>query len=218
MDHLEALLALRGRLLATVVATTGVTTLTATGTGYTRATGSFITDGFRVGMEVVPSGFADNSPGVIQSLTDLEIVLMNDRDPEGAAANRSLTVGIPQLRGWENFEVKPLDGRWFVEEDYIPGPRNRVGVMRSGPYEHLPQYIVRLSGLSDTGVTALYTVAQEILDQFPPGDAFSMADGQPLRVASSPAPSRGQVLPGLDSGRAEIVITIPLWKRTHNPI
>ena len=63
-----ALLALRNRVLSVVTATTGSTTLVATTTGYTRATGSFVTEGFRIGMELAGTGFstaANNNPGVI---------------------------------------------------------------------------------------------------------------------------------------------------------
>jgi hypothetical protein len=51
-------LALRGRVLTLSVATTGTTSLAATATGYTRAAGSFVTDGFKPGMEVLAAGFA----------------------------------------------------------------------------------------------------------------------------------------------------------------
>ena len=72
IDHLAALLALRGRALTLSVATTGSTSLSATTTGYARAAGSFITDGLVVGAEITASGFttpANNGQGVVTAVT-----------------------------------------------------------------------------------------------------------------------------------------------------
>ncbi len=57
-------------------ADTGATTLDATATGYTRAAGSFITDGFKVGQTVVASGFSGaglNGKSRISAVTALEL-------------------------------------------------------------------------------------------------------------------------------------------------
>lgn len=218
MDHLAALLAIRARLLTTVVAQTGVVTLTATGNGFTRENGSFVNENFRAGMEVVPAGFADNTPVIISSVTDLEIRTTTPRTAQTAAPGRSLTVGIPLLRSWENKRIANIpDNRWYIDEDYLPGPSRKIGGAR-GPVEHFPMYVVKLNCLAGYGVSAPYTVAQAILDVFPPWLDISMPDGRPLRVQGDPAPFRGQLLPSADAGRAEIVITIPLLKRTLNPI
>jgi hypothetical protein len=213
VNHLHALLALRKVLLSTVVSTTGATTLSATGNGFVRTTGSFVEDGFVVGMEVVPSGFTSNTPGVIRHVTATDITLEGVRQVEAAGSNRRLTVGVPLLRGWENQELTPLAGQWYIEEDYIPGPVNGVSL---GQKEHLPMYVLRLSGLAGKGVSALYRVADAILASFPPKLAMPMEDGFPLRVSSDTAPYRGQVLSS-GPGRADVAITIPLWKRTPSP-
>jgi hypothetical protein len=213
------LLLLRARLLDIVAVATGNISLAATATGFTRAAGSFVADGFKQGMEVVPAGFGDNTPAIVNSVTANEIRTIGGRPVEAAAANRSLTVGIPPLRGWENRELTPLSNRWYIEEDYLPGAGNRIGVTRRSPIEYLPTYVIRLSGLAGHSVTALYTVAQAILDSFKPLTVFPMSDGHAMVVRGDPAPYRGQLLTSAeDPGRAEIVITIPLIKRSPNLI
>jgi hypothetical protein len=70
LDHTAATLALRARAIATTLASTSGVDLTATTTGYTRAdAGSFLTDGFRSGMEVTPAGFSANAVDVITEVT-----------------------------------------------------------------------------------------------------------------------------------------------------
>lgn len=217
IDNYAALLALRGRLRDLLVSSTGVTTLGSTTTSFTRPTGSFVSDGFVAGMEVVPSGFADNTPVVINSVTALSMTLDKPRTAEADAAGRSLTVGIPPIRAWENVKVDTPVGRWYIDEDYIPGPVARITASFNGEYETVPMYVVRLSGLAGRSVGALYKVADAILRLFRPDLNFVLPDGTNLRVQSDPAPYRGQVLPG-EAGHADIVITIPLRARTRYPI
>ena len=59
-------------------ATTGTTTLSQTATSITRASGSFVTDGFTVGMEVEVSGFSGsgaNGQMVVTAVAALELTL-----------------------------------------------------------------------------------------------------------------------------------------------
>lgn len=218
LNHRTVVKALRARLLTVVVVTTGDTALASTGNGYTRAAGSFITDGFTRGMEVVPAGFANNDPAVIKTVSDLEITTFQDGRPiEAAAAGRSLTVGIPEIRGWENVEMKPIDSRWYIEEDYLPGPSRYISAVRRGLVMHQPTYVLRVSGLAGLSISALYDVSGSILEVFPPLLALELPDGNHIRVRGDQAPYKGQVYPG-EAGRAGIVITIPLWAQTINPI
>lgn len=216
LDNVAVVNALRNHLLMAEFATTGVTTLAATGTGFTRAAGSFTDDGFRNGMEVIPAGFADNSVGVIRAVTDTEITLIYSRTEEPADAGRSLTVGIPALRGWENEELDLIANRWYIEEDYLPGPTAQVTVGIKGELEHLPTYVLRFGGLAGSGIDAVYEVADGLLEHFPPRLALATAAGDLIRVRSEPAPYRGQVLQR--EGRAEVAVTFPLMARTSNPI
>lgn len=217
IDHHAVLLAARNRLLGVEVCTTGATTLTATGTGFTRAAGSFITDGFKVGMEVVPTGFADNTPAVILSVSALAITLRSTRTAETAAGGRTLTVGIPPYRVWENTDFEPVDDRWFIDEDYIPGPTEQFTIGPQGHLEHAPIYVVKVFGISGSGVGALYDVTKEILGVFPPRYTMTLADSTVVRVRSQPAPYSSQLMQ-VDPGRAVVTVSIPLLVRTTNPV
>jgi hypothetical protein len=68
-----------GQMLAQVFVDTGATTLSVNGSlQFTRASGSFITDGFRPGMTIVTTGFTNagnNTTKVISSLTDTTITV-----------------------------------------------------------------------------------------------------------------------------------------------
>ena len=213
IDHRLCLLALRARLSALSVATTGTTTLAATIDGYTRNTGSFLDDGFARGMEIVPAGFTETTPAIISSVSALAIKTTAPRVAEANGAGRSLSVGLPVLRDWENVGEDPIVGRWLVEEDYIPGPAVRVTDSGLFQLEGDPMYVIKYYGLPKVGIDALYALAQETLRLFLPDYALNLSNGDTLRVRSDPAPFRGQVLHD-DKGRAYVTVTVPLRIRT----
>lgn len=217
INDYDAVMALRGRLRTLLVSSTGVTTLGNTEMAFTRPTGSFAEDGFVAGMEVVPSGFTDNTPVVVRRVSDLSMTFDEPRTVEPEATGRSLTVGIPPIRVWENVKVDTPVSRWYIDEDYIPGSPFRVTSTFEGEYENNPVYVIRLAGLSGRSIKALYTVATAILRLFKPGTTMVLPDGTNLRVRSEPAPYRGQVLPGEEEGHEDIVISIPLVARTKYP-
>jgi hypothetical protein len=75
--------------------TTGSATLAATATGYSRTTGSFITNGFAVGDEITASGFttaANNGRSIVTAVTatDLTVTKAVPTVAEAAAAGRTL--------------------------------------------------------------------------------------------------------------------------------
>ena len=216
LDEHLTLLALRNRLLTVEFSSTGTVTLAATGNGFTRATGSFVTDGLAKGMEVTPVGFTDNTVGVIQSVTALTITLKNARPVEAASSGRSLSVKIPELRAWENESLSPNNERWHLEEEYISGPNVQDTIGALGHMSHNPIYINKIYGLPDVGAQALYKMAGAILDVFQPRLALTLSNGTVVRVRAMPAPERGQVL--YDDGNPVVVVTIPLWARTQNSI
>lgn len=217
LDHELVLLAMRANLLTAVAAETGVMTLAATVDGYTRTAGSFITDGFCAGMEVVPDGFADNTVANIESVTALKITIDAARPAESEAGSRSLTVGMPVLRAWENVENQRIAGRWYLREEYIPGAGEVIGVGPTSKVEYIPLYILHVEGLADVDVTALFRVVQSILDAFPPMLAIVLDNNDIVRVRTMPAPYASQIL-SRNTGAPESVVTIPLVARTSNPI
>lgn len=217
IDNLDVVLTIRQQLLSLVVATTGSTTLGSVGNTYTRAAGSFVDDGFVAGMEVVPTGFGENDPTTIRDVAALALTVDNDLLAEPAAVGRSLTVGLPTVRLWENKEAEVNDALWYIDEDYLPGVPFYYGIGKQADVQHQLMYVLRLSGLSNRGIGALYRVADSILSLFPPTKSFTLSDGNVVRVRTEPAPYRGQVVHRED-GRPEMAITVPFWLHTQNPI
>jgi hypothetical protein len=209
-------LALRSKLAALLVATTGVMSLSATSTGYARTTGSFVTDGFAVGMEVTPAGFATNTPRVITAVTALALTVSGAVTPETAAGSRSLTVGLPVSRAWENVAFQPTAGVPWVREEFLPGPTTQVTIGPNGELEALPQYAIYVNVKDDTGLTAKrYVNALRVL--FAPRTEMQLTNGDWLRVRADTGPYAGQ-LQQSQPGFATQPLTIPLRLRTPNII
>lgn len=95
--------------------TTGLTTLNATATGYTRDAGSFLDDGFKIGQSVITSGFAGaglNGTSTITSVSELEIVtepLDGTHGVEVGAGAETITaaeeIHIPRSRIRQSFTL-----------------------------------------------------------------------------------------------------------------
>jgi len=100
--------------------TTGSTSLSATSTGFARATGSFLADGFVVGQSVIASGFAAETPtttsnngtAVVTAVSATELVVTKNplTVPEAAATGRSIVSALPRTISG----VQPTDLVSFV--------------------------------------------------------------------------------------------------------
>lgn len=197
------------------VATTGEVDapgLEVTATGYARTDGSFVADGFSVGMEVVPSGFPSATPSVVTEVSALALRVRSPQAPAAAAGGRSLTVGLPVMRAWENAPTfTPEEGAPFVEEDYLPGPAREPvpGVMEGDP-----MYVLRLYGAQGVGTMAAYALSDALLGVFRPRLQMVLPNGDALHVRGNPAPYRGQLT--IRNGRSLIVVTVPLRILTAN--
>lgn len=218
INHTAIMLALRARALTLSVCTTGPAAIAATATGYSRAVGSFLTDGFAVGMELTGTAFSgptNNGAHVVTDVTATDITCPNTL-AESAGAG-VLTVGFPALRVYENQQFTPVTGRPYAEFDYLPGPVSQVTVGTLGELEALPMSVIKLYAPSNTGSAALYATADAVLALFAPRTALTLPNGDVLRVREGPAPYRGQLL-NTDAGFAVVVVTIPCWIRTANII
>ena len=220
VDHHEAQLALRTKLLALSVATTGSTSISATATGYARAAGSFITDGFRVGMEVAGSGFSVSANNTAKTVTAVATLTLTAAGcAVESVGTRTLTVGLPAGREWENTAYTPTDGSPWVEEQYMPGPMTRItaaGGAGSAVLEVLPQYAPRVYVPAGKGVDAGRMYADALLTLFAPNTPFVLSSGT-LRVRGDVAPYSGQMLQAAP-GFAVVPVTVPLRLRTTNSI
>lgn len=203
-------LAFRARLASLVVASTGAITLAATATGFTRTSGSFVSDGFVPGMEVVPSGFTDNAPGIVDSVAALTLTLRSTRKAQASGNGRSLLVGLPTLRLYENTQKAPVTTAPFVETELIGQPGELLsGPAQGGTREDRGLYVVRWYGLAGDGALAIRRGVDALLAQFTPHTTFA-AGTDVVRVRGDSAPYAGAIRP-TDSGHAVCVVTIP-WR------
>jgi hypothetical protein len=206
--------ALQTKLLSLVVCTTGLTTLSATAAGYARVTGSFLADQFAVGMEVTSTGFTANPTDVILGVSALTITTRNGRGAQAAGAGRSLVVGLPSLRAWENADFTPTRGLPFLEEQFMPGIAFTTNDGDDGMLERRPMYSPRVYVPSNTGFLADGRYADAIAALFAPGTQIPIASGEKLVVRGDVAPMLGQRAPAALPGWSCIPVTIALRCRT----
>lgn len=225
LDHNAVKTAMRTRLLAIVVCGTGVMDLRATATGFARQAGSFITDGFAPGMELVPAGFADNAVAVVQRVTALELFTAASRTAQAIGPNRSLTVGLPLVRVWENLEARdgnvPTDqgaipGRPFMDEQYVRGPVVQQTIGSKGRLLGTPMYLPRINVPNGTGDQAASKYVDAILAAFPPTDVIAIAGGS-IHIGGNPAPFAGQLLKNGNEHHG-VLCSIPLRAYSLNTI
>lgn len=216
ISEVQMRLALRSKAMTLVVATTGTMSLAATTTGYTRASGSFLTDGFAEGMEITPAGFATNTRRVIKDVSALAITTTTALTAEAAAGGRSLTVGLPSSRAWENVAFQPTAGVPWVREEFVPGPTSQVTIGPTGELEATPMYAIHVHVKADSGLTPVrYVDALRVL--FAPRTQITLANGDTLRVRADTGPYAGQ-LQQSQPGFAVQPLTIPLRLRSPNSI
>jgi hypothetical protein len=234
---IAATLALRNRALGTTFATTGATSLSATSTGYARSAGSFITDGFAVGMEVLVAGFstaANNGYGVItfvsataMSVTKYAlgatadgtqtIVSATATSAESAASGRSIIAGVPVLRAYENVKIAPNPIAPYVEEDFVPGVSSLIaGPYAGGGFRDDGLYVFKLYGLSGKGVSAIRKGTDAIRARFAPGTNLT-AGSYTLKVRGDVAVRATQMLP-LDSGWTVSAVEVPWFAHSTNAV
>lgn len=219
IDSAAAQLAFRNRALTLVVATTGTTSLAATATGYTRAVGSFVTDGFKVGMEVLAAGFTGNNNGykVITAVTATTLTVASPvtMSTEAAGGNESIVCGLPEGRAWENTDYTPTAGRPYVEEDFVPATSEMVSMpYANGVSRETGIYVLKWYGLSDRGVAALRKCTDALKALFTPGTALT-AGSHTVTVRGDEGPRVGELLP-IAGGWVVATLIVPWQANTNN--
>ncbi|MGB0878682.1 MAG: hypothetical protein ACPGVY_11360 [Mycobacterium sp.] len=218
---------IRTRLVGMTVATTGSTTLAATATGYTRASGSFITDKFEVGMEITASGFgtaANNGLGIVTRAEALTLTVSaydlassngvwtkttRTLVTEGASSGRTLLVGLPTVRAWEGVRHEKLAGVPWVEERLVGGPSRRRGTTGDGEAEATPQYGLTLHCVAEKGTGATDRYGDALFALLPPGQGL----GTTARVRGDTGMTR-VALPEIHAGFTTTALAFPLRIRT----
>ncbi len=221
LDSDLALLGCRNLADTVSVCTTGSLALAATTSGYTRGSGSFITDGFKPGMEITPAGFASNTKRIVKEVAALTLTVDATLTVEASSSGRSISVLQPEYRAYPNIKYDPAQasGRPYTEEEFLPGPSF---VQSVGPFStivHEPTYVHKYYGLAGKGSSDAHAYAKAVLALFAPRTSITLSDGTVLRVKANPAPYSSQITnPSLTPGRALVTVTIPLWAQTTNSI
>lgn len=221
---------IRARLVGMTVATTGSTSLAASPTGYTRPSGSFVDDGFEVGMEVTASGFgtaANNGLGIVTRVEALTLsvsaydLASSDGEwtrtsralaTESAGTGRTLSVGLPTVRAWEGIEHVVLPGVPWIEEKLVGGPSLRRGTLSSGEAEAQPQYQLEVHCVAGKGTGALDRYGDALFELLPPGQGLEAGArvrtdaGMTRNTSTRPHP-----------GFVTLVAAFPLRIRTLQP-
>lgn len=219
INHVTLQEALRTRLLTLSVASCSGVDLSASGSVVTRASGSFLTDGFAVGMEVLGAGFTDsanNTRNVVTALTASTLTVNGSLATESAGSGKTLTVGLPYRRAWENVAFEPSTGYPWVEEQLIPAGTRQITVGPSGLLETRVLYQLQIHAVEDTGLGAPLRYADALLTLFTPRTAITFGSDT-ARVRTDTGPYRGQML-RRRQGWATIPVTFPLEIWSNNSI
>lgn len=185
-------------------------TLAATTSGYTRTTGSFILDGFTVGSEVTPSGFATNTRRVITRVEALTLTVSSTVTAESAGGSRSLVVSMPAVFGRENTVFSPIPGRPYVTERFVPATNAlRAGPAANGVREETGMYELRWYGLANTGALGIRQAVDALAARFTPGTTLT-AGSNVVRIRGDIAPVPSAIVPA-DDGRALCILSI-YWR------
>lgn len=215
IDHGAVLRAARAYARTLTVCTTGTTTLEATSTGYARASGSFLTDGFRVGMEVTPTGFPQTAVGVITAVSALALTIAGGRTVATSAGSRALAVKLPSIAAWTNLPRSRVTGQPFVEEEYLPGGAPFKQTL--GPFGRLvfqPTYVLRLGVAQGTDHTASLAYADALCTHFAPTTPLTVSGSTVyVRPDLGPFPSPVALT---EDGWAVVTLSIPLQVDTDN--
>lgn len=222
LDHGAAALALRNRAATLSVAPTGSVSISATPTGYARAAGSFLTDGILPGMEITPSGFsnATNNLRTIAVFVSATVITTLDARITEAAGSRTISVGLPENISYENAYVdgepfEPTAGRWYLEEDYVRGPRTAESFpLTYASLRETGMYALNWYFLPGYGSAAIHACVDALLELFKPGTELSVGDDTVV-ISGNPGPSATQPEPD-GEGWTVVSIEVPWFALTSN--
>jgi hypothetical protein len=211
MSHELVELAMRQRLATLVVATTGSTTLSATASGYARASGSFVADGFTVGMQVRPSGFPQSAPGTITQVTATTMAIYGGRSAVSAASGRALLASTPVDVVYDNVDYEPKAFVPFLEATLIGQPSRQLTFPANGGVrEDMGIYVLRWWHVAGLGSLVARRCADAVMTLFAPGTVLVGIGGGQVRVSGDPGPFASE-LTRAAAGHVLQTITIP-WR------
>lgn len=184
--------------------------------GASAFTMGFLVENFAIGMEIAPAGFTSNTARVITGVTATTITVNATLAAQAAGSGRSLAVGLPSNRSWENIEFQPTAGVPWVWEELLPGPTSQVTIGPTGELENTPMYVLHFNVPAASGLSAKrYTHAARVL--FTSRTEIPIANGGTIRVRADVGPFTSQLLQS-QAGFAAQSLTIPLRYRSPNSI
>jgi hypothetical protein len=192
-------LALRARARTLSVCTTGLQTMGATTAGFTWASGSFLDAGFYPGMQLVGVGYNanNNAPKVVDKVQTGLLTIVGGCEVQNAAGSRSLSVGLPIKRDWENKKFVQADAAGFpyVSEQFVPATHTLWTMTSNGGHsEETGIYALTLFGLSDYGIPAIRKYVDGLRALYAPGTSLS-AGSNTVSIRGDVAPQSGQITP-----------------------
>ena len=218
VSNLQMQYAMRTQLLTMEAATTGSISMSTTSSGFVRASGSFILDGFEPGMELAATGFStgsNNANWVVDTVTALTL-FVTGLTAESSSSGRTLLVGLPSGRAWENLKFTPTAGEPWMEEDFLGGPTTQVTAGTSAATLLVdPLYVVKIYVPEDTGIGGVNRYADAVLAAFKPNTSMTLTNSDVLRVRIGTGPSRGQII-RQRSGWVVVPVTVPFRLLTLN--
>ncbi|WP_353268006.1 hypothetical protein [Gemmatimonas sp.] len=205
---------LRARMVATVVATTGLVTLSATSMGYARTTGSFVADGFLPGMEITPTGFSNSAVEVVTDVQPLALTVRTSHPAQAAAGTRSLVARLPQRRAFDGAPLELVPDTLALREEYVPAPSDTITTSPNGGLTtESGFYVVTL--FAPVGASAVLDSMGHALKRRFAGGTLIDAGDVTLRCTQRPGPSLGQILPYETPGVVFRAVRIPWSAQTR---
>lgn len=227
--------ALRAHAMTATVRSTGLVSLAATATGFTRSVGSFVADGFERGMEIVPTNFADNffsavvtsvapndlrvEPFVLSIVNNVQVVTRPPITPSVEADARMLTATIPSMHAWENESplgattFDPVNGIPYLEEEFSPSIARKVGApIKQSITEEMGDYFLKWHGVPNVGASALRKGIDALKNVFASGTVIP-AGIDSVYIDSDPAPTTGGIIQ--TTSRPVLILRIPWIVRSR---
>ncbi|CAB4180571.1 Protein of unknown function DUF4128 [uncultured Caudovirales phage] len=190
--HPDLRAAFRARLLTLVKASAGtLTNVGASGSAYTRASGSFIADGYSVGDEIVVAGFsnaANNGRTLVSAVTTLALTVEKSLTTEAAGPSVTLDAGLWQGRAWEGFAYAPVRGQPYLSESMRAITSQVRALGDGGTIAHVLAGIAVLYYPAGRGTLALERMAGAIMKHLKPGTSLTYGTSTSVVTEASRSP------------------------------
>lgn len=200
-----------------VVRTSGA--LAATAVGFTRASGSFILDGWAAGMTAIPAGFplSLSTPGngfVVASVEPTLLRVTTALPSIPSASSRVLEAVVPRPVFGENVAVPaslaPVPGvPYTLTESWHMGSELLGAPAEDSTREDRGAFAVMLHGIVGVGEKALTDAAEAVLSRFPPGLTIPIG-AESVRIRTDSPPFMSALLP-ISGTHVRCDVTIP-WR------